>query len=274
MRRFDGPAIGLGTWYLGDDPRQADEEVAALRRGLDLGLRVIDTAEMYGSGRSERLVGRAIAGRRDEVTLVTKVLPHHADRAGVAAAARESLTRLGTTHVDVYLLHWRGPVPLAETVEALELLVEQGLTRAWGVSNFDAADLAELASVTDQSRCATNQVLYNLTRRGPEWDLLPLMREAGMPLMAYSPIEQGRLLHGRAAAPLARLAADCGLFPAVLALAWAVRDGTTLAIPKSGDVEHVEENARAAEVTLPADVLAELDAVFPPPAGPAPLEML
>lgn len=272
MRTFDGPAIGLGTWYLGDDPATAETEIEALRRGLDLGIRVIDTAEMYGSGRSESLVGRAIAGRRDEVTLVTKVLPHHADRAGVAAAARASLERLGTDHVDVYLLHWRGPVPLAETVEALELLVRQGLARAWGVSNFDAEDLAEFAELS--TACATNQVLYNLTRRGPEHDLLPAMRAADMPVMAYSPVEQGRLLGGRHGDHLARLAADCGLSPAGVALAWAVRDGNTLAIPRSGRADHVEENVRAAGVSLPADVLGELDRLFPPPTGPVALEML
>lgn len=179
--------------------------------------------------------------------------------------------------MDVYLLHWRGPVPLAETVEALDLLVTQGLARAWGVSNFDAADLAELAGVAGPdglAACATNQVLYNLTRRGPELDLLPAMRAAGVPLMAYSPVEQGRLLRGPGARRLAGLAADHGVTPAALALAWSVRDGNTLAIPKSGRAEHVEQNAAAAGVQLDADVLAELDRLFPAPARPVPLEML
>ncbi|MDQ4214524.1 aldo/keto reductase [Microbacterium sp. ASV81] len=260
------PEIGIGTWFIGDDPSRRDEEIAAIRAGLDAGLRVVDTAEMYGSGRSEELVGEAIRGRRDDVFLVSKVLPNNADAAGVRRAVHGSLTRLGTDRLDLYLLHWRGPVPFEETVEAFERLCDEGAILAWGVSNLDPDDLAELPD-----GAATDQILYNPTRRGPEADLLPLLREQGIPAMAYSPLEQARVLRDPV---LAELAATLGLTVAQLVLAWAVRAGDVLAIPKAATVAHARENAAALGTTLPEDVLAVIDRRFPAPAHPVPLEML
>ncbi|UWF77320.1 MULTISPECIES: aldo/keto reductase [Microbacterium] len=260
------PEIGIGTWFVGDDPARRDEEIAAIRAGLDAGLTVIDTAEMYGGGRSERLVGEAIAGRRDEVFLVSKVLPSHADAAGVRRAAQASLERLGTDRLDLYLLHWRGAVPFDETVAAFERLRADGDILAWGVSNLDPDDLAELPA-----GAATDQVLYNPIRRGPEIDLLPLLHAQGIPAMAYSPLEQARLLDDPG---LAELAASVDLSPAQLVLAWVVRSGEVLAIPKAGSVAHARENAAALGVALPDDVLDEIDRRFPAPRHPVPLEML
>jgi diketogulonate reductase-like aldo/keto reductase len=267
----DVPALGLGTWMMGDDPRQRAREIAALRRGLDLGMTLIDTAEMYGEGASERLVGEAIAGRRDEVFLVSKVYPHNASRKGAVAACERSLTRLGTDRLDLYLLHWRGQHPLAETVEAFEALKADGKIRHWGVSNLDADEMAELVGLPDGDKVATNQVLYNLTRRGIEWDLLPWMQGRGLPLMAYSPVEQSRLLADRR---LAGLAADHGVSVPQLALAFLLDRGGVIAIPKSGRVEHVEENAGALGVVMTGELRAALDALFPPPRRGGPLEMI
>jgi diketogulonate reductase-like aldo/keto reductase len=264
-------ALGQGTWYLGEDPRRRAAEITALRLGLDLGLTVVDTAEMYGDGAAEALVGEAIAGRRDEVFLVDKVLPHHATRAGTVRACQESLLRLGTDRIDLYLLHWRGRVPLAETRAGFADLLDAGAIRYWGVSNFDSDDMAELYGVPGGDAVATDQVLYNLTRRGPEYDLLPWCAEHGVPVMAYSPIEQGRLL-GRPA--LVAVADRHRATPAQVALAWVLRREGTIAIPRSANPEHVRENAAARDIELTADDLAVLDAAFPPPRRPQPLEML
>jgi diketogulonate reductase-like aldo/keto reductase len=265
------PALGLGTWCIGDVGARRADEIAALRRGLDLGLTLIDTAEMYGEGASERLVGEAITGRRDEVFLVSKVYPHNASRDGVVAACERSLKRLGTDRLDLYLLHWRGAVPLSETVEGFERLVVAGKIARWGVSNFDADDMAELAAVSGGGAVATNQVLYNLTRRGIEWDLLPAARARGLPVMAYSPIEQARLARNDRLVGIAR---DLGVSPARLALAWVIDGGGVIAIPKAGRLAHVEDNAGAADLSLTDDVRAALDAAFPPPRRATPLETI
>lgn len=262
------PALGQGTWHMGDDPSRRAEELASLRRGLDLGMTLIDTAEMYGSGASEELVGEAMRGRRDDVFLVSKVLPSNADARGTVDACHASLRRLGTDRIDLYLLHWRGGVPLSETVEALEGLVSRGSVGAWGVSNLDVDDLEDLP---DGALPQTNQVLYNLTRRGPEYDLFPWSRERSMPLMAYSPLEQGRLL-GRQA--LESVASAHGSTPLQVALAWVLRHDDVIAIPKASTTAHVEENHAALELTLTDEDLKALDAAFPPPARKQPLEIL
>lgn len=265
------PALGLGTWMMGDDSGRRADEMAALRRGLDLGMTLIDTAEMYGEGASERLVGEAIAGRRDEVFLVSKVYPHNASREGTVAACERSLKRLGTDRLDLYLLHWRGKYPLAETVAAFEGLKSAGKIRHWGVSNLDADDMEELLAVPGGEAVAANQVLYNLSRRGIEWDLLPAMQKRGVPVMAYSPVEQARLLGNK---QLAALAADHGASTAQLALAFVLdRDGV-IAIPKSGRIAHVEDNAGALEVVMTDGLRTALDALFSPPRRATPLEMI
>lgn len=262
--------IGQGTWKIGDDDARRHEEIIALQHGLDLGLTVIDTAEIYGAGAAERLVGEAVRGRRAEVTLVSKVYPQNAGVAAMATACENSLGRLGVERLDLYLLHWRGAVPLAETVEGFERLQRAGKIAAWGVSNFDVADLEELAAAGGTA-CATNQVLYNLVRRGPEYDLMPYMAAHGMPLMAYSPIEQGRLPdHPVLNAVAARHQAS----PAAIALAFSVRSGAVLAIPKASSRAHVEANRASAALTLSPDDLAALDGVFPPPRRKGTLEML
>lgn len=265
------PALGMGTWNLGDDPARRAEEIATLRLGLDLGLRLIDTAEMYGEGLSETLVGEAIAGRRDEVFLVTKVYPHNAGRRDAVAACERSLRRLRTDRIDLYLLHWRGGVPLAETMEAFLALQQAGKIRHFGVSNLDLDDMRELWKVPGGDRVQTNQLLYNLSRRGIEWDLLPWLRERGVPVMAYSPIEQARLLRH---AGLKGFAARHGIAPAQAALAWLLAREGVIAIPKTGRRDALRENAAALSITLDAAQLAELDALFPPPRGPRPLETL
>jgi len=267
------PALGQGTWYLGETPSRRADELAALRTGLDLGLTLIDTAEMYGEGAAEELVGEAVAGRRDDVVLVSKVYPWHADARGTVEACRASLRRLGTDRLDLYLLHWRGGVPLAATAAALDALVQAGDVLGWGVSNLDADDLRELDGVAGGlgSACQTDQVLYNLSRRGPEHDLLPFLRGRGIATMAYSPVEQGRILGDPA---LRKVARRHGATPAQVALAWVLAGEGVVAIPRSGSAEHVRENAAARDLRLGAEDLAELDAAFPPPAGPVPLEML
>ncbi|MEA2298151.1 MAG: hypothetical protein QOF77_1087 [Solirubrobacteraceae bacterium] len=265
------PALGQGTWHMGEGRRPAGEEIAALRLGLDLGMTLIDTAEMYGAGAAEELVGAAIAGRRDEVFLVSKVLPHHATREGTIAACEASLRRLGTDRLDLYLLHWRGRLPLAGTVAAFGELVADGRIGHWGVSNFDTADLDELRELEGGGAVAADQVLYNLSRRDIEWGLLPACRRDGLPVMAYTPIAQGRVL-GRPA--LAAVAARHGATPAQVALAWVLRGPGVCAIPGSGSREHVGENRGALDLRLEAQDLAELDRAFPPPAGAEPLAML
>ena len=265
------PALGMGTWNMGDDRATRAEEIATLRLGLDLGLRLIDTAEMYGEGLSESLIGEAIAGRRDEVFLVSKVYPHNASRRGIAAACERSLHRLGTDRLDLYLLHWRGDVPFDETLEGLCALQREGKIRHYGVSNLDLPDMEELWDVPGGDGIAVNQLLYNLSRRGIEWDLLPWLRERRVPVMAYSPIEQARLVrHPK----LVRFAQECGMTPAQVALAWLLARDGIIAIPKTGHRERLRENIGALSHTLTAGQLAALDGIFPPPKGPRALEML
>ncbi|MFD5376221.1 aldo/keto reductase [Streptomyces griseoincarnatus] len=263
-------ALGQGTWYLGEDPARREQEIAALRLGVDLGMTVIDTAEMYGDGAAEELVGEALRGRREEVFLVSKVLPGHADRRGTVAACEGSLRRLRAERLDLYLLHWRGRWPLESTLAGFADLMEAGKIRYWGVSNLDVADMTELAALPGGNAVAVDQVLYNLSRRGIEWDLLPWCREAGVTVMAYSPIEQGRLLGAEALDAVAR---SLGATPTQVALAWVLQQGVT-AIPRSGSPDHVRENRGAVDLHLPAEALDVLDEAFPPPSGPTPLEVL
>ena len=263
--------LGQGTWYMGERPAARADEVRALRSGLDLGLAMIDTAEMYGSGGAEEVVGEAIAGRRDEVLLVSKVLPSNASRSGTVAACERSLRRLRTDRLDLYLLHWQGSHPLDETLAGFERLIADGKIAAWGVSNFDAADMRELAAREGGGGCATDQVLYNLTRRWPEPDLLPYCRTHSIPVMAYSPIEQGRML-GDAA--LGEVAGRHDVSPAQVARAWLLRQEGVIPIPKAASLDHVAENARALDLVLDQDDLDELELSFSPPRGPAAMEML
>ncbi len=265
------PALGQGTWNMGDRREARSEEIAALQLGVDLGLKLIDTAEMYGEGRSEELIGEAIAGRRDQVFLVSKVYPHNATRKGTVAACERSLKRLRTDRIDLYLLHWRGSVPLAETVEAFLALQEIGKIRHFGISNLDLEDMREFYSLPGGEAVAANQLLYNLTRRGIEWELAPWMRERKIPVMAYSPIEQARLLRNP---KLAGFALRNAMTPAQAALAWLLAADNVIAIPKTSQRRHVEENAGALEHPLAQEQIAELDKLFPPPKGPVALEML
>ena len=261
----------MGTWCLGDDPAARAEEIATLRLGLDLGARLIDTAEMYGSGRAEELVGEALQGRREEAFLVSKVLPRNATRAGTKAACERSLRRLGTDRIDLYLLHWRGAVPLAETLVAFGELQQQGKISHYGVSNLDLSDMQELWSLPGGTQVATNQLLYNLRRRGIEFDLLPWLRHRHVSVMAYSPIEQGRLLK---AAELMGFARRHGITAAQAALAWLLHHDDVIVIPKTSNRERLRENFAAVDVQFRAAQLAELDELFPAPTGPEPLEML
>jgi diketogulonate reductase-like aldo/keto reductase len=265
------PALGQGTWMMGEDPALRKDEIASLRAGLDIGLRLIDTAEMYGEGLTESLVGEAIAGRRDDVFLVSKVYPHNASRKAMRHSCTASLRRLKTDRLDLYLLHWSGAVPLAETVEAFERLREDGLIRQWGVSNLDIDEMEELWELSGGRAVQTDQVLYNLTRRGIEWNLLPWLRERAIPVMAYSPIEQGRLAHQR---KLAEFAKRHGVTAAQAALAWVLAQDGVIAIPKTASVARLKGNAAMLQQPLDAAALQELDALFPPPKGPVPLAML
>ncbi len=265
------PVLGLGTWMMGERPLDREREVAALQLGIELGMTLIDTAEMYADGGAEEIVGRAIEEQRDKVFLVSKVYPHNATRRGAIAACKRSLERLRTDYLDLYLLHWRGSVPLGATVAAFEALRADGRIRAWGVSNFDVSDMEELFSIPDGRRCAANQVLYHLGCRGVEWDLLPFCRRHRIPMMAYSPVGQGKLLKQRALQSTAR---RLGITPAQLALAWLLRQQGVAAIPKASSAGHVRENRAAAEIKLDPSVLAELDRVFPPPTRATPLAML
>jgi diketogulonate reductase-like aldo/keto reductase len=265
------PALGQGTWQMGEDATLRAQEIASLRAGLDLGLSLIDTAEMYGDGRTESLVGEAIAGRRDEVFLVSKVYPHNASRKAMPRSCTNSLRRLKTDRIDLYLLHWPGSVPLEETVDAFERLRQEGHIRGWGVSNLDSAEMQQLWAIPGGREVQTNQVLYNLTRRGVEWDLLPWLRERGVPLMAYSPIEQGRLARNRALADFAR---RHDMTAAQAALGWLLSKDGVIAIPKTSREARIWENLKALAHPLGAAQLAELDRLFPGPAGPVPLEML
>jgi diketogulonate reductase-like aldo/keto reductase len=265
------PALGMGTWMMGEDHARRPAETAAIRLGVDLGLTLVDTAEMYGEGRTEAFLGEALAGLRDRVFLVSKVYPHNASRQGVRRACEGSLGRLRTDRLDLYLLHWRGREPLEETVAGFEDLRAAGKIRHWGVSNFDTGDLEELFARAGGERCAVNQVLYNLTRRGPEWDLLPWMDARRMPLMAYSPLEQGRLPAGGA---LGQIAARLGATPWQVALAWVLRRPGTLAIPKASRAEHLRRNHAALGLTLTGEDLGQLEAQFVRPQRKSPLQML
>lgn len=262
------PVIGQGTWRMGENRDRRKGEVAALREGIERGLRLIDTAEMYGEGGAEEVVGEAISGKRDQVFLVSKVYPHNASRSGVAAACERSLRRLGTEHIDLYLLHWRGQYALEETVEAFERLREQGKIGRWGVSNFDLDDLQELG----EPACATNQVLYNPEERGVEFDLLPWQQRQNMPLMAYCPLGQGGALLADAA--LQQVAQQHGVTTAQVALAWALRQPNVLVIPKASDPRHLAENAAAAELQLSADDLQAIDSAYPAPTRKQRLQMV
>jgi diketogulonate reductase-like aldo/keto reductase len=264
------PALGQGTWQMGEDPAKRADELAALQAGIDLGLTLLDTAEMYADGGSERLVGEAVRGRRAQVFVVSKVYPQNASRLRLPQACEASLQRLGTDYLDLYLLHWRGQVPLAETAEAMERLVAAGKIRRWGVSNLDMEAMQELLAAGGAA-CTTDQVLYNLTRRGPELDLLPWLAAHEMPVMAYSPVEQGRLLTNPA---LQKVAARLGVAPAQVALAWVLHHDQVLTIPKAGRVAHVQQNRAAADLRLFPTDLAELDAAFPRPKQRQPLAML
>lgn len=265
------PAFGQGTWRLGENPATRAEEIATLRLGLDLGATLIDTAEMYGEGQAEELISEAIEGRRDEVFLVSKVYPHNASRQGAVAACERSLRRLRTDRIDLYLLHWRGNVLLAETMEAFMALQQAGQIRHYGMSNLDLADMQELWSVPGGPAIATDQSLYNLGRRGIEWDRLPWLRERGVPVMAYSPIEQAKLVRNP---KLADFAQRHDMTPAQAALAWLLANDDILVIPKTGRRERLKENLGALDHRLTKAQLAELDRLFPPPTGPRPLEML
>jgi diketogulonate reductase-like aldo/keto reductase len=265
------PSMGLGTWHMGERIGDPAAEAKALAKGLDLGITVIDTAEMYGRGGAERVVARAIEGRRDEVFLVSKVLPHNASAKGTIEACEKSLTRMGVETIDLYLLHWPGRYPLADTVGAFQALRREGKIRHWGVSNFDAEDMEELWQVPGGRDCQINQVLYNLSRRGVEWDLLPWSRDRDMPIMAYSPLEQGRLLNDKTLAGVAR---RLGVSPAQVALAWTLREDAVMTIPKASGLSHVEENRAAWDLMLEAQDLAELDQAFPPPTGKRSLAIL
>ncbi len=265
------PALGLGTWCIGDERQLRGEEIATLQLALDLGVRLIDTAEMYGEGRAESLIGEALLGRRDEAFIVSKVYPHNASRRDAVAACERSLKRLRTEHIDLYLLHWRGSVPLQETLEAFLALQAAGKIRHFGVSNFDLDDMREWAALDGAAATATNQVLYNLGRRGVEWDLLPWQRAHSMPLMAYSPIEQGRLLRDH---KLIDFAARHGFSPSQAALAWLLAQEDVIVIPKTGQRQRLRENLAAAAIRLDAAQLAELERLYPAPRGAVPLAML
>ncbi|PBB20944.1 aldo/keto reductase [Mesorhizobium sp. WSM4313] len=265
------PVLGQGTWKMGEDRRRHADEVAALKLGLDLGMTLIDTAEMYADGGAEEVVAQAIAGRRDETFLVSKVLPSNASRAGVKRACESSLKRLATDRIDLYLLHWPGSVPLSETVQAFEALKTEGKIRHWGVSNFDTDEMENLVGLPSGGNVQTNQVLYNLSRRGLEFDLAPWSRQRRIPLMAYSPVEQGALARN---ARLEAVAARHNATAAQIALAWIMMQDGVIAIPKAGRQEHVRQNAAALDIALTAEDLAELDRAFPPPTRKRGLEMI
>ncbi len=265
------PALGIGTWNMGETTADAAQEIASIRKAIELGMTAVDTAEMYADGRSEEVVGEAIQSLRDDVFLVSKVYPYNASTQGAIEACERSLKRLGTDHLDLYLLHWRGSYPLEETVSAFEKLKADGKIRNWGVSNFDTDDMEELFSVTDGKNCAANQVLYNLSRRGPEYDLLPWCQSHGVPIMAYSPIEQGRILSNH---ELIRIAKAYQATPAQVALAFLLERDGVMPIPKSSNPERVAENRGATELEITDEDWAALDAAFPPPQKKVSLEML
>jgi len=265
------PALGLGTWHMGEIGASMAEEAASLVTGIDLGMTLIDTAEMYADGGAETVVGEAIKGRRDSVFLVSKVLPSNASRAGTIAACEASLKRLGTDHIELYLLHWRGRHPLSETVAAFETLKAHGKIGAWGVSNFDEDDMVELLGIAEPARPSANQVLYNLARRGIEYDLLRWSQVQGIPVMAYSPLDEGRLVGHPVLEEIGRIHHASS---AQVALAFLLARPGVIAIPKSGSPERVRENYHAAEIRLTAEDIRILDEAFPPPSRKRPLEMI
>ena len=264
------PAVGQGTWYMGEDESRHAEEVRALQHGIDLGMTVIDTAEMYADGGAEIVTGDALTDRRDKVFLISKVLPSNASRRETVAACERSLRRLRTDHIDLYLLHWRGRYPLEETVEAMHRLQKDGKIRMWGVSNFDVDDMEELYQL-GSTDCAANEILYNLSRRGVEYDLLPMAGKASMPIIAYSPIEQGRILNNPTLADIAR---HHGKTPAQIALAWVLSHNGVMPIPKASNIKHVEQNAESLRIELTQDDMVLLDRAFPAPKTKIPLEMI
>ena len=265
------PALGQGTWYMGDNAARRAEEIASLQTGVDLGMTLIDTAEMYGNGRSEELVGEAIAGRRDKVFLVSKVLPSNASRQGTKKACERSLKRMRTEVIDLYLLHWQGSYPFEDTIAGMMELKQEGKIRHWGVSNMDVDEMQEIFAIRKGDTCAVNQILYNLSRRGVEYDLLPWSKERSLPVMAYSPIEQARILKDRT---LATVAKAHNATSAQVALAWVLRNPGIIAIPKAGLVAHVRENAASIDLALTPDDLVALDAAFRAPTRKMSLEML
>ena len=265
------PALGLGTWKMGEDRKRAAGEAAALSLGIDLGMTLVDTAEMYGDGGAEEVVAQAMAGRRDRVFVVSKVYPHNAGRKSAVIACERSLRRLRTDRIDLYLLHWRGRVPLAETVAAFEQLRSEGKIARWGVSNFDTADMRELFALPEGPRCATNQVLYHLAERGIEWELLPWMRERRIPVMAYSPLGQGSLLLNP---KLAGIAKPLRATPAQVALRWLMRTRDVIVIPESANPDHVRANRGSTSIGLDGTTLEAIDAAFPPPSLSTPHAVL
>jgi len=265
------PAFGLGTWHMGDDRRRAQAEEDAVRLGIELGMTLVDTAEMYGSGGAEEIVGRAAKGRRDGLFIVSKVLPHNASQQGVVEACERSLKRLQTDRIDLYLLHWRGSVPLSETLAGFERLQRDGKIRHHGVSNFSLDDMRQWVAQSSGDSVAANQILYNLQRRGPEWELIPWCRQRRIAIMAYTPLGQGSFLGNRA---LGEIAARHGATPAQVALAWLLRQDGMIVIPKAMQLQHVRDNRGAVDVKLTDADLAALDRAFPPPKGRTALGML
>lgn len=265
------PALGQGTWELGDSAATRHEEIAALQRGVELGMTLIDTAEMYGDGRSELLIGEALGSMRDELTIVSKVYPHNGSRAGVQAACERSLKRLKTDRIDLYLLHWRGGEDLPGVIKGFEQLQADGKILHWGVSNFDTDDMVELDELDGGEQCSVNQILYNVARRGPEFDLLPWLRERKIPAMAYSPVDHARLPKKSILDDIAG-AHDASIYQ--VALAWVLAQNDVIAIPKSSTIAHVEDNAKALDLALSPEDMKHIDAFFKPPKSKRPLEML
>ena len=265
------PALGLGTWHMGESSRTAAAEIRALQVGIDCGMTLIDTAEMYASGGAEEITGAAIKGRRDEVFIVSKVLPSNASHKGVIHACEASLRRLGTDRIDLYLLHWPGRHPLRETIAGFEQLRTSGKIGAWGVSNFDSLGMRQVSALPGGENCAANQVLYNLSTRGIEFELLPWLAERAIPVMAYSPLDEGRLLRDQG---VGKMAGRLGVTPAQLALAFVLSRENVIAIPKSSSPERVRENRASADIRLSADQIAELNRMFPPPRSRQPLQMI
>jgi diketogulonate reductase-like aldo/keto reductase len=266
------PAYGQGTWHMGETRTRFADEAAALKLGIDLGITLVDTAEMYGNGVAEEIVAEAAKGRRDKLFIVSKVLPYNASQRGAVEACERSLKRLKTDYIDLYLLHWRGSYPFAETLAAFDKLKQQGKIRHHGVSNFDRRDMEEWVKISGGAAVASNQILYNLTRRGPEWEVIPWCRQRNISIMAYSPIEQGRMLGNAALAEIA--ARHSGASPVQVALAWLLRQDGMIVIPKASNKEHVRENAGALDLQLTDQDLADLDKAFPPPKGRTALGML